>query len=63
METVLKVGKQAQWLAGTAATIATLLFVGGSLVLAEYYARTGGGVEMNNGSLAQHAGKPASRPS
>ena len=63
METVLKVGKQAQWLAGTAATIATLLFVGGPLMLAEHYARTGGSVHLDNASLAQQATKPTGRHS
>ena len=33
--------KQAQWLAGIVATIATVLVVGGPLTLAEHYAQTG----------------------
>lgn len=47
--------KQAQWLAGLVATIATLLVVGGPLTLAEHYAQAGVTVQGETTSLAQQA--------
>ena len=55
MKTVMRVSKQAQWLAGIVATIATLMVVAGPLTLAEHYALAGANVTATDGSLARHA--------
>ena len=47
--------KQAQWLAGIVATIATLLVVGGPLTLAEHYAQAGVNIQGETTALAQQA--------
>lgn len=41
METLMTTKRQTQWLAGTLAMLGTLLTIGGPLMLAEHYARTG----------------------
>jgi hypothetical protein len=41
MRTVMRTSRQTQWIAGTLAALATLITIGGSLTLAEHYARTG----------------------
>lgn len=47
--------KQAHWLAGVVAAIATLLMVGGPLTLAEHYAQAGVNVQGETTALAQQA--------
>ncbi|MFA6314307.1 MAG: hypothetical protein WCV99_18930 [Sterolibacterium sp.] len=51
--------KQAQWLAGIVAAIATLLVVGGPLTLAEHYAQAGVNLQAENSAIAQQAGETA----
>lgn len=41
MKTAMPTNRQVQWMAGTAAALATSLTLGGSLTLAEHYARAG----------------------
>lgn len=41
MKTVMTTRRQTQWMAGTVAALATLLTVGGQLILAAHYAQTG----------------------
>lgn len=43
MKTMMTASKRTQWIAGTVAVLASLLTVGGPLVLAEHYAQTGAG--------------------
>lgn len=43
MKTVMITSRQAKWIAGTVAALATSLTMGGSLTLAEHYAQTGAG--------------------
>ena len=43
MKTVMITNRQTRWMAGTVAALATSLTMGGSLTLAEHYARTGTG--------------------
>ena len=55
MNAVTMMSRQAQYLAGAVATVATVLLVGGSLGLAEHYAQAGASVKVETGSLAHHA--------
>ena len=43
MKTAMITSRQAKWIAGTVAALATSLTMGGSLTLAEHYAQTGAG--------------------
>lgn len=45
MKTVTTTSRPMQWLAGTAAALASSLTMGGSLGLAEHYAQTGASLE------------------
>jgi len=43
MKTAMITSRQAKWIAGTVAALATSLTMGGSLTLPEHYAQTGAG--------------------
>ena len=45
MKAVMSTNRRAQWMAGTLAALATLLTMGGSLVLADHYAQSGASLD------------------
>lgn len=57
MKTVMTTSRQTQWMAGMVAALATLLTMGGSLILAEYYAQTGASRDASGYYAAEQAGR------
>ena len=57
MKTVVTTSRQTQWMAGMFAAMATLLTMGGSLILAEHYAQTGASRNASGYYAAGQAGR------
>ena len=58
MKTLTTTNRQTHWMAGTAAALGTLLTMGGSLGLAEYYAQSGACPEPSGYYAAERTGRP-----
>lgn len=56
MQTAMRSTRKTQWIAGAVAVIATVLTMGGPLVLAEHYSQTGSSQEESGYHTSQQNG-------
>lgn len=62
MNTLTITGKRAQWIAGIVAVLASLLTVGGPLMLAEHYASTGASADASGYDYAAERSRLCAGP-
>lgn len=59
MKAAMKTGNRTQWTAATVAVLASLLTIGGPLLLADHYAQTGAGGEASGYYVAEQTRRSA----